>query len=495
MKIKHLLPVLFCFQCFGLETNVVKFFIHPDVVTNYALIQTNLPKYVQDVNHILSKNTIRRWKFDPDTGIIVTATPPHDQIEPFGGAPTSGYEIWVWVRKTTQSLSFGGSISIDSTGAAVLIGGFWTTFYNPDILPLGSDAFEDYWTQITIMLHEYGHVSGAGISVDEYYDYTSIVDDTGVLPNTPMEILTVVNGQFVFNHADQFWGRHGDFESDPLLRQLPSQQLPYKGRQDMLDNVRYSDLTAGCINGPYRIISLAAPLPSLTGLRLIIRDELTCLPLEGARVRIYRINDDAAQIPTALLVDTVTGTNGEVIWNWNIQGGGQFLSFDPVRLVKVERVGYERKGHYIGGIDLQQIRVLEGQVNVTNSILMTRPKLRLLPVTTNQVVQVMNCIPGKMFTVYVSENLVAWYPVVTNIPTTTNIFRYTNSAWLGFPKLFYVAKEPADEFCYSLPQFMMAQGNPPLEESYTPARHVRKEVPIPPIISLERLKKWWKNSQ
>lgn len=478
--------------CLGLDTNSVIFYLHPDLVTNYALVQTNLGKYIGDMNEILAKNTTRRLTFNPNTGIVVTNQAPHDNTEQIGGPPLSGYPIWVWIRKSTTGNSHSGSLGIDTSGAAVISSMQWTTVRNPYVLAAGSAELQDYWDQLTTMLHEYGHIYGAGTQTSEYYHYVIMNDDTGVPPITPMLVLNPTN-LFEFYYNDNFWGRHIDFATDPLLRR-ELVILPTKTRQQMLDRTAYSILSAACISGPYREIKLAPPLPLTNGINTIFIDAQTCLPVEGLHVRIWRINQNSGLVPTTKIVDTVTGTNGTVIWNWDLQGGGSlgYLRNDPIRLIKYDRVGYGSNAYYLSGIDLHEIRILYGQTNVTNTITMNRPRLRLLSVTTNQIIRVTNTIPGRTFTVYVSEDLATWYPVVTNTPTTQAVFTYTNSLWLGFPKLFYAAKEPSDDGCAPVQggsQMMQQQA-----AIAAPMKLPKKTElpPVPKVKSLEELKQGWK---
>lgn len=467
--------------CLGLDTNVVKFYLHPDLVTNYALVQTNLGKYIDDMNEVIAKNTTRRLTFNPATGIVITNQAPHNNTEPLGGPPLSGYEIWVWIRKSTTGTSHGGSLGIDSSGAAAISSMQWTTVRNPYVLAAGSAELQDYWDQLTTMLHEYGHIYGAGSQTGEYYNYNIMTDDTGVPPLTTMQSLNPTN-LVEFNYNDNFWGRHLDFATDPLLRR-ELVILPTKTRQQLLDRAAYSVLSAACISGPYREISLAPPLPLTNEMRLVFKDAITCLPVEGVHVRIWRINHNPTLVPTTKIVDTVTGTNGTVIWNWDLHGGGSFsyLNNDPIRLIKYDRVGYGSNAYYLGGIDLHEIRILQGHILVTNTITMNRPRLRLLSVTTNQIVRVTNTIPGRTFTVYVSEDLTTWYPIVTNTPTTQALFTYTNSPWLGFPKLFYAAKEPSIEGCAPIQEGAMMMQSMPEQTATRTKKTFPAKIELPPM--------------
>lgn len=494
MKLKSAIGGCLLFMalnCLGLDTNVVTFYLHPDLVTNYALVQTNLGKYIGDMNEILAKNTTRRLVFYPETGIVITNQPPHDNTEEIGGPPLSDYPIWVWIRKSTTGYSHSGSLGIDTSGAAVIDSMRWTTVRNPDILVAGSSELQDYWDQLTTMLHEYAHIYGAGTQSSEYYHYAIMEDDTGVPPLTPMLVLNPTN-LLEFHYNDNFWGRHLDFETDPLLRR-ELVVLPPRTRQQLLDRVFYSELTAACISGPYREISLAPPIPLTNGINTIFIDSQTCLPVEGVHVRIWRIHQNHSFVPTTKIVDTVTGTNGTIIWNWDLQGGGTFgyLRNDPIRLFKYDRVGYGSNAYYFGGIDLHEIRTLHGHTNVTNTITMVRPKLSL-STPAKGIVRVTNTIPGRTFQIQGSTNFVDWVPLVTNTPTTQAVFWFTNITSL--PHRFYRAVEPALEGCNAGSEMMMQQQFQAQAATSTPMKLPKKTElpPMPKLKSLQELKQSWK---
>lgn len=490
MKTTLALLLFLPMACLGLDTNSVIFYLHPDLVTNYALVQTNLGKYIVDMNEVLAKNTTRRLIFNSNTGIVITNQQPHDNTEQIGGPPLSGYPIWVWIRKSTTSTSHGGSLGIDTSGAAVISSMQWITVWNPYILAAGSSSLQDYWDQLTTMLHEYGHIYGAGAESSEYYNYVIMNDDTGVPPAATMQSLNPTN-LFDFNYNDNFWGRHPDFATDPLLRR-ELVILPTKTRQQLLDRVVYSDLSAACISGPYREISLAPPMPLTNGINTIFLDAQTCLPVEGLHVRIWRINQNPFIVPTTKIVDTVTGTNGTVIWNWDLQGGGSlgFLRNDPIRLIKYDRVGYGSNAYYFGGIDLHEVRILHGHTLVTNIITIDRPQLKL-STPAKGIIRVTNTIPGRTFQIQATTNFVNWVSLVTNTPTTQAVFWFTNTTTL--PRRFYRAMEAALEGCNAGGEMMVQQFQAQTVTA-TPMKFPKK-TEFPPALklkSLTELKQDWK---
>lgn len=466
-----LLLLCLALNCLGQHTNIIKFYLHPNLVTNLSFVRTNLAKYVSDMNYILAKNTGRVLSYNTNTGLILTNQQPHDQQEVLGGNPNTGYEIWVHAIQTTQSVSHGGYMSVDSTtGAGVLAGFNWTRVYNPDTITNGSPAFIDYRTQVSSMLHEFGHVFGGGAAtgVGEYYNQVVVDDTTGVPPLVNIRAVTdPFSGEF--NYQDIFWGLHADYAMDPLLRPAPA-----TNRAHLLSLTVFSELSASIMYQNYRYSFFSPPpMTSLTGLRLLVTDDLTCLPLEGVTVKIWRIGQG---ISLTLLVNTVTGTNGEVIWDWNPQS--EFVSTDPLRLIKLSRVGYETNAHYVSSIDLQEMAILDGHSTATNRLAMARPQL-LLFTPSKGVVRVTNTVPNKTFKIEASTNFVNWIALVTNTPTSQAVFWYTNTTSL--PHRFYRTVEAALDGCYSGQEMMIWQAPEENLVIQEPAQPSKKNTELPPL--------------
>jgi len=271
MRIRHitralLLAFFFVTSSFGqLVTNEITFYLHPDLVatTNMGAIKTNLVKYVEDVNYVLAKNTLRRWGFNPNTGIIVTNSSPSNGIEPIGGGPTNEFPVWVWVQRSYSGSSFGGSLGIDSSGPGVINSLFWRAFYDPDTL---TNLLNDYEVQLITMIHEYGHIFGvAGVNTGEYYKLGPVFDDTPDPPTLNTRFLIFTNGAVQFAFNDPYWTHHLDFSYEPMLWNPTVSNV-----MELLTKTRFSPLSAEIINRRYRAIEHSPPLPNLTQLRVKI---------------------------------------------------------------------------------------------------------------------------------------------------------------------------------------------------------------------------------
>lgn len=295
-----------------LKEHILKFYLDPALVSDLEFAKSVLPKYVQDMNTILSKNTQRRLVFDPQSGIILTATKPHsDSARP--PLPTQGFEIWVHAIYTDKALSYGGYAGIDSSGAGVLAGLRWTRLYDPD--QLTAEQVLDYSIQINNMLHELAHVFGAGIG--EYYNLATIKDTTASEPLLDINLNAP---------ADPFWSNKADFLSDPLLRltRAPS-------RQQYLNTVQFSALTAAILNSDYR-----NGVPSFTSFTLQVVDA-NGQPVPFANVKVWNVQG-GAPYSSQILWDVVTDENGRVTLPWG-GSGSPHNSANFLRLIKAYKDG------------------------------------------------------------------------------------------------------------------------------------------------------------
>ena len=95
-----------------LTSQLIKFYVHPTLSADMDFAKQVLPKYVDDMNAILAKNTNRRLAFDPETGIVTTDKKPQtDSGRP--PLPTEDFELWAHAVHTDQALSYGGYAGMD----------------------------------------------------------------------------------------------------------------------------------------------------------------------------------------------------------------------------------------------------------------------------------------------------------------------------------------------------------------------------------------------
>ena len=294
------------------QEQVLKFYLDPALVPDMNFAKAVLPKYVADMNAILSKNTSRRLVFDPETGIILTSTKPQTDSGTLP-LPTEGFEIWAYAVQTSNTISYGGYAGMDKSGAGVLAGLKWTRLYDPDVLAAGAVA--DYTIQLDHMLHELAHVYGAGIG--EYYNLMSIDDTTGLEP--------LLNIRFS-DPADSYWSDKSDFMNDPLLRFTPAST-----RTEYLASVQYSRLTATIISGSYR-----NGMPSFDHYTIRVLDQ-DGTPVPDANVKVWNVKGSFSN-PSELLFDGLSDQNGNVVLPWG-GIGPTHSAMNFLRLIKAYKDG------------------------------------------------------------------------------------------------------------------------------------------------------------
>jgi len=326
----------------GIKQQVFKFYLDPALVSNMDFAKAVLPKYVEDMNIILTKNTNRRLVFNPETDIILTNTQPHSN-QAATPVPVENFEIWAYAVHVNYSVSYGGYAGVDGSGAGVLAGLKWTRLYNPDAIT--PSELKDYWTQINNMLHELAHVFGAGIG--EYYRLSSIQDTTGVSP--------VLNIN-VFDPKDSFWSDKPDFMADPLLRNaVQTQGLEWlSSREALLAFVKYSNLTATLISGNYRNTAPNIDLQHITVSVVTDSGE----PISDANIKIWSVVGNAP-FQAQLMVDTFTDSNGQASFAW----GGSINphnNYDFLRLIKVYKNGYIVSAKYVSIFDADIVKLVGG---------------------------------------------------------------------------------------------------------------------------------------
>ena len=297
-----------------------------------------LPKYVEDMNTILAKNTSRRLVFNPETDIILTDTQPHSNQASLP-LPVENFEVWAYAVQSNYEFSYGGYAGVDRSGAGVLAGLKWTRLYDPD--ELTPAQLTDYWTQINNMMHEFAHVFGAGIG--EYYNLATIQDTTGVDPLLDIDF---------FDPNDSFWSDKQDFMTDPLLRNAVQEKL--SSREGLLDYAKYSVLTATIVSGNYRNGTPTVDLQNITV--SVVTDDGA--PIRDANIKIWSVVGNPPYL-TDLMVDDFTDSSGQITFAW---GGysNPHNNYDFLRLIKVYKDGYLFSAKYVSIYDADIAKLVNG---------------------------------------------------------------------------------------------------------------------------------------
>lgn len=341
-----------------LKYHTLRFFLDPRLANNFEFTQYCLQKYMDDVNIVLAKNTVRRLEFNPETGIILTSDAPHTAYFGGGAFPTEGFEIWAYIRLAEAATrdSYGGNASFDHSGAGVLENLFWKEIYDPD--NLGSQTVrEDYFLQVGHFLHELAHVFGAGDG--EYYNFAIIGDTTGTLPFMPSILANYPNDPY-------WWGSKSDYFADPLLGggNLFAISLLFgeiRNRDEFLGILKYAPLTAAVMNGSYRGNELAT-LPDLDRIRIVTVNAMTGMPIPGVQVHIWNVNQ-AKRSESTLQFAAMTDQLGVAVFSW-----GDRMPFNNetgFKLIKTARRGFVPAGRYVSVFDLQEEKLLRGNAEAT----------------------------------------------------------------------------------------------------------------------------------
>ena len=308
----------------SIEYHIFKFFLHPDLVQNLSNeeLSYRLTLYVEDLNTIFSKQTIRRFLFDPEKDIIITEEKPH--LDSAGVLPEHDYEIWAHVQLTAYPLygTCGGYMGIDESGAGVAAGLYWDAVYDRSTLEDDSDELQQYWRQISNMVHEIEHVFGAGIS--EYYNLIMVKDTTCIAPIQDININTD-------SLDDPYWSQHQDYFTDPLLTNIWNQARvgAPTSYEELMELTRFADVTAALINDPCRQPT-SNSIPDLFHTRVSVREKGAREPVQSANIKIWKVRS-FSPYANELIVDRTTDSDGLIEFWWD----GTFNNYNHLILIKV----------------------------------------------------------------------------------------------------------------------------------------------------------------
>ncbi len=333
-----------------LQMHNLSFFLHPDLVGQMDAeeLRSNLAQYAADVNNIYAKQTVRRIAFDPNTGITITDTVPYsdDSYSPY---PEQGYELWAHVVLTDQpGYSYGGHSRTDISGAGVAWGLKWDSIHNPSELVDGTRELEEYWFQITAIVHEFEHVFGAGSS--EYYNLSFVDDMTGAEPIVDIRL----------ERTDAYWNKRQDYFPDPLLLFAYEASLlgSPTGLQELRDVVTFADVTVAVINrGPRNRDSQSSTLPDISATEVRVLDKRTSTLIGDATVHVWNVNGISYENEEIPVTRDVTAGTHEFFWDaWNA-----FNTSGHLKLIKAFAPGYEAEGVWFSVFDAVEQKMVYGQ--------------------------------------------------------------------------------------------------------------------------------------
>jgi hypothetical protein len=340
-----------------------RFFLHPDLVGSLttAELQSRLAMYVEDLNLIFGKNTIRRFLFDPGTDITITDTMPEANYYGGGELPETNYEIWALVNpaaSTPYTFSHGGYMGFSTNGAGAAVGLYWDAVHNRNaLIHAAPDDWDlwNYWRQLDTLAHEFGHVFGAGVG--EYYSLRSVPDTTGLAPR--QDIFYPDYGPT----TDPYWSQHPDYWRDPMLVWAPSLSWT-----ELTNLVRFANVTAAMINAGYRnVFPISRYVPDLSATQVrVMADPHT--PFANTPVKAWKVVANSPDYTAEQIFDGVTGSDGRVQFAWS--GGPD--NYDNLMLIKAWPAVAAPMVRWFSFYDAQEQKMVFGKTNL-EIVLLTTP--------------------------------------------------------------------------------------------------------------------------
>src|ERR1041384_6462351 len=101
--------------------------------------------------------------FDPIADVMVCTADPFSGSY-IGTPPQSGYDLWIYAQLTDDPAtgSYGGTATVDGSGAGGGTNLRWDQLHDPAALTDGSPQLDQYWRQINASLRVLELTFGAG---------------------------------------------------------------------------------------------------------------------------------------------------------------------------------------------------------------------------------------------------------------------------------------------------------------------------------------------
>lgn len=372
---------LSCALLFGLcaeaqiTTQRIRFYVQAELLqgTTQAEAGANLQKYVADLNTVFSKQTVRRFTFNPATDLIVGPMPN----------PSNSDIIDVQLLKSTYAP--GGVLYSNGGNATVYDWYLGGQVYNLaldkiyDPLNLPTDFEKDMYLnrQLRTLIHEFEHIFAAGMG--EYYSLAVAYDTTGVSPIQNLEL----NAGYPAV-TDPYWSTHLDYMSDPLLTaQYMNPRLGNPStREATLAATSFARSTVAVINKAWnpKYYADSNYLAERNYARVRPVNSVTGLPVPNATVKVWVVPLDGRQsfAPPVLVGDGATDASGQFTFAWNIGFSWALASnYDNKILVKTFANGYESKAVWYSIYDHLEKKLVDFQ----NEIIVRVPMVSLAPPT------------------------------------------------------------------------------------------------------------------
>lgn len=382
-------------------------FLHPELAEGFERRRLDflLSCYVQDLNTIFSKNTCRRFDFDPAVDLEVTDAPPAFGYYP-GDLPEGNYDLWAIVSPASQSsvpYSHGGNMSFSEDGSGVAAGLYWDAVHDRTALsnsPPDDWALWNYWRQIHNLAHEFGHVFGA--AVGEYYTLRYVQDTTGEPPLQDLQYYGTSGTE------GPYWSEHVDYWTDPMLM-----WTPYLSWGELIGGVRFSQVSTAMINAGYRRgFPVSRYVPDLSSVSIRVQSWPGEL-IPKVPVKVWKMMAHSP-FSARLLCEAASDAKGEVQFSWDAGPDNE----DNLILIKAWPDGQPALLKWVSFYDAQEARMVFGKTNFVIPLhpFTSDPPLLAISHTADSVTLDWPWSPGFILETTGSLENPGW-KVVTNSPT------------------------------------------------------------------------------
>ncbi|MFH0770315.1 MAG: hypothetical protein V1926_02960 [Candidatus Peregrinibacteria bacterium] len=332
---------------------VIRFMLDPALVdTSISDVGQRLSRYVEDINKIYAKTTVRRFVFDPNVHVKIW-----DKPFPTGGGCyplKSGYEYHVFVQKSPKDFSYNGTslCNIFDNNALVTASYKWEKIWDDNDIGTDEEARDDYYRrQLRAVIHELGHSHGLGLG--EYYSLATLSDDTGIEPDLSVRLT---------NPDDRYWSSRKKVFNDPMFGMPPLEtfmaDMQFSPMSSKMINMTALDSDLTLCDNANLLLCDVFEVRSGTQVPIQVIDEQTGQPVSGCSLKIFKV--DAGSSKYELMDAPEIGTDATYNYIWQGEGATTSLhaSTNLVRLVKAACPGYMPGGEWISVFDLQAAKVM-----------------------------------------------------------------------------------------------------------------------------------------
>ncbi len=340
----------------------LKFYVDPSLAADMGAAEAGrrLAQYVADINSVFTRETVRRFVFDPaeDLRLLAPAAAP-----PCSFNDLAEREIVLCVSPSKRGYSHGGlAMSWTYPQKGVVWNLNWIGLHDPAQLsrvstPAAPESVEkDYLgRQLKTLLHELEHVFGAGSG--EYYNASHVTDTTGVPPKADLALS---------DPRDPYWWPRQHWRHDPLLGSVFEERFrPQANRAATLAMTRFTAGTRAMINTDWRRWPRWAGSSYMAGTartQVAVTDRLSGTALPGAQVAVWR--DPGGRRPLVPVANGMADAQGRFVFDWGC-GHTCFAVGKTTLLVKAQAAGRMPGATWFTIFDAFEQKAVHGRADFT----------------------------------------------------------------------------------------------------------------------------------